>query len=192
MKLHEKIKQTRKSKGLSMVVLEDRLKKIFGEKALRYNTLYRIERGLREARASSLLQICAGLDITLQELQKDTEKETLYGVNLITKRNKIAQYMYSEKAYTQILTQEKQPFMGMRLMLEPGGKTSYEQDPAELGKFEKWVYGLKGKITCSIGKDKYYLKKDEALCFESTVPHYFENETPKKASCIIIQNPKHL
>lgn len=192
MKLHEKIRQIRKEKKLSLTELEQRLVEIFGDNALRYNTLYRIEKGLRDARISSLSQICIGLGISLKELKEGVEEEKFYLVEYIKKRDKIAQYVYSEKACAQILTREKQPFLGLRLVLEPQGKTKLEQDPAELGKFEKWVYGLKGRITCVVGQDAYIINKDEVLCFDSSLPHHFENNTPQKASCIIIQNPKHI
>jgi len=192
MKLNERIRQIRKEKGLSLTDLEKRLVEIFGNKALRYNSLYRIEKGLREARISSLSQLCIGLGISLKELKEGTEEERFSLVDYIKKSNRLAQYVYSEKAYAQILTKEKQPFLALRLILEPAGKTKPEQDPIELGKFEKWVYGLKGKVTCVIGQDKYVLNKDESLCFESNISHYFENNTSQKASCIIIQNPKHI
>ncbi len=192
MLLHEKIRQMRKEKGLSLTELEQKLVEIFGSKALRYNTLFRIEKGLRDARVSSLAQICIGLGISLKELKEGTEEEKLSLVDIIKKKDKVAQYVYSEKACAQILTKEKQPFLGMRLLLEAGGKTKLEQDPIELGRFEKWVYGLKGKITCVVGQERHLLKKDEALCFASNLPHSFENNTAQKASCIIIQNPKHI
>lgn len=193
MKLHEKIRQIRKEKGLSLTDLEDRLMEIFGKKALRYNSLYRIEKGLRDARISSLSQLCIGLGISLKELKEGTEEEEKTSIlDSIKKNDRIAQYIYSEKAYAQILTREKQPFLGLRLILEPGGKTKPEQDPIELGKFEKWVYGLKGKVSCTVGQEKVVINKNEVLMFESNLPHYFENNTAKKSSCVIIQNPKHI
>jgi len=192
MKLHDKIRQIRKEKGLSLKDLEERLVEIFGNNALRYNSLYRIEKGLRDARVSSLSQLCIGLGVSLKELKEGTEEEKFFLVEQIKKRDKTAQYVYSEKAYAQILTKEKQPFLGVRLILEAGGKTKLEQDPITLGKFEKWVYGLKGKITCVVGQDSFEVKKDEVLCFESNLPHFFENNTGQKAACIIIQNPKHI
>jgi len=192
MKLHEKIRQIRKEKGLSLIELEKRLVNIFGKKALRYNSLYRIEKGLREARVSSLSQFCIGLGISLKELIEGTEEEEFPLVDFIKKSSRVSQYVYSEKAYAQLLTKEKQPFLAQRLVLEPEGKTKIEQDPLEIGKFEKWVYGLKGKVTCVFGQNRYVLGKDDSLCFESNIPHYFENNTAQKASCIIIQNPKHM
>lgn len=192
MKLHEKIRQIRKGKGLSLIALEKRLVTIFGKKALRYNSLYRIEKGLRDGRISSLAQICIGLGVSLKELKEGTEEEKFSAAEVIKKTDRTAQYVYSEKACAQILSKEKQPFLAVRLALGPQGKTKLEQDPIELGKFEKWVYGLKGKVTCVIGQERYILGKDDSLCFESNLPHYFENNTGQKASCIIIQNPKHI
>jgi len=192
MKLNDKIRQIRKQKGISLRELVNRLTEIFGKKGLRYNTVYRIEKGLREARISSLSQICIGLEISLKDLKEGTEEENLSVVDQIKKRDKTAKYIYSSNAVSEILTKEKQPFLGVRLNLNPGGRTNLEQDPLELGKFEKWIYGLKGKITCVVGQEKIVLGKDEAICFESTIPHYFENNTTQKASCIVIQNPKHI
>jgi quercetin dioxygenase-like cupin family protein len=175
-----------------MTDFEKRLKEIFGDKALRYNTLYRIENGLRDPRIGSLSQICIGLEISLKELKEGTEEEKFSLVTHITKRDKIAKYIYSENAYAEMLSSEKHPFSATRLILAPSGKTRLEQDPIELGRFEKWVYGVKGKLTCIVGQEKIILNKDEAICFDSTVPHYFENNTTKKAACVIIQNPKHI
>ena len=192
MKLHEKIRQVRKEKGLSLTDLESRLVEIFGKKALRYNTLYRIEKGLRDARVSSLSQICISLGISLKDLKEGTEEETFSLVDVFKKRDRVAQYVYSEKAYAQILSKDKQPFLSLRLVLEAGGATRLEQDPLELGKFQKWVYGLKGVTTCVVGQETFELKKDDALCFESNLPHYFQNNTRQKSICLIIQNPKHI
>lgn len=192
MKLHEKIRQIRKGKHLSLTALEKRLREIFGGNALRYNTLYRIEKGLRQARISSLSQICIGLGVSLKELKEGTEEEGPFLVDFIKRGDAVAQYVYSETAYAQILSREKQPFLATRLILLPQGKTKLEQDPIELGHFEKWVYGVKGEIICQVGQESFVLKKDAALCFESTLPHSFENRTNQQASCIIIQNPKHL
>lgn len=193
MKLGEKIKQIRIQKGMSLREFAERLRTIFGAKAIRYNTIYRIERGLRDAkRISSLSQICIGLEITLKELKEGTEEEEFSLVDHYKKRGNPAKYIYSPNARLELLSKEKQPFLGARLILKPGGKTNPEQDPIELGRFEKWVYGLKGKITCAVGQEKIILSKDEVICFESSIPHYFENNTTQKASCIIIQNPKHI
>jgi len=192
MKLYEKIRQIRKEKNFSLTELEKRLVEIFGKKALRYNTLYRIEKGLREARASSLSQICLGLGISLKELKEGTEEERPQVATIFRRADRLSQYVYSEKARAEVVSAASQGYFALRLILEPGGTTKLEQDPSELGRFEKWVYCLKGKIAITIGANKFIISKDEALFFDSTIPHYFNNPSAKKASCIIIQNPKHI
>ncbi len=192
MKLHEKIKQIRQEKGLSLRQLQERLTVIFGTKALRYNTIYRIEKGLRDPRISSLSQICIGLEISLKDLKEGTEEEKNQLLYHISKRDKIAQYVYSQNAHASIFSKDNQSFLSLRLELAPGGKTNIEQDPIEIGRFEKWVYGLKGKITCLVGEKKVTLGKNEVVSFESTIPHCFENNTLQKAVCLIIQNPRHI
>lgn len=192
MKLHEKIRKIRKEKGISLRQLHANLIEIFGNKALRYNSLYRIEKGLRDGRISSLSQICLGLGVSLKELKEGTEEDKPRFATLIRKRDRTRQYVYSEKAQAQIVSGINQSFLAEQLNLEPGGKTKLEQDPSELGRFEKWIYCLRGKIIVYVGANKYALSKDEVLFFESTIPHYFQNSSFKKASCIIIQNPKHI
>ena len=192
MKLHEKIRIIRKEKGLSLRKLDANLVEIFGDKALRYNTLYRIEKGLGGGRPSSLSQICLGLGVSLKELKEGTEEDKPQVATLIRKRDRTKQYVYSEKAQAQIISGPNQSFSSEYLALEPGAVTKTEQDPSELGRFEKWVYGQKGKVTINIAAQKYILSKDDALFFDSTIPHSFENTTPKKAACIVIQNPKHI
>jgi len=129
---------------------------------------------------------------SLKELKEGTEEEKFSLIDLFKKGEKFAQYVYSEKAYAHILTCERQPFLVLRLFLEPGGQTKLEQDPLELGNYQKWAYGLKGKITCVVGKERFLLRKSEALCFNSNVAHSFQNNTGQKCACLIIQNPKHI
>ncbi len=192
MKLHERIRQLRKDKGLSLTGLEKRLSEIFGKKALRYNTLFRIEKGLREARPSSLSQISIGLGVSLKKLKEGTDEAERLSARKFVRRDKTAKYVYSEKAVAEILGPETQSFLAMRLQLQPNGRTKVEQDPIESGRFQKWLYCLKGEVTVTVGTERFSLRKDDAFSFESTLPHSIENKTARTASCIIIQNPKHL
>lgn len=192
MKLYEKIRKIRKEKGLSLRKLHANLVEIFGNKALRYNTLYRIEKGLRDGRISSLSQICLGLGVSLKELKAGTEEDKPQVATYIRKRDRTKQYVYSEKAQAQIISGANQSFLAEQLNLEPGAITKLEQDSSELGKFEKWIYCLRGELTVTVGANKFTLAKDEVLFFESTIPHYFQNSSDKKTSCLVIQNPKHI
>ncbi|MFC1599170.1 cupin domain-containing protein [Candidatus Omnitrophota bacterium] len=191
MKYHEKIREIRKEMGLSLLEFEGKLKSIFGEKALKYNTLARIERGETKPRMSSLTQICVGFQKTLKELKENVEEESTL-VDLIKRNKRIDRFTYNQKAHSDILTPSKRNFVCAELTILPYGKTVKEQDPIEEKKFAKWVYCLKGKIICHIGKEAHTLKKGDCLSFESTLPHYFENKTDAKSVCIVVQNPRHI
>ena len=110
--------------------------------------------------------------------------------------------------------------MAQELVLKPQGKTEMDQDPElsldaqsseqikqilrtfdlqapvledyKILKFEKYVYCLKGKIACYIGKDRYVLRKGDGISFESTLAHWFENISKAESRCLIFQNPRYL
>jgi len=191
MTLHQKITLIRKEKGLKIRGLHNKLKEIFGNKALSYRTLQRIEKGLTDGRASSLYQICLGLGITSKELREGTEEELSFA-DYIKKGKREGRYIYNPKAYAEILTGPKRRFLSLELVLKPQGKTQIEKDPEGGEKFEKWIYGLKGELTCIVKDTKFIIGKGSCISFESSLPHSFENNSPKEARCIIIQNPRHI
>lgn len=191
MEIHEKIKQIRQEKKMSREEVYTRLRDIFGDKAVKPNTIWRIESGLTSARASSLHQICIGLGVSLKELLGDIEPESKL-VDITKKDKRMDQYVYNQKAQAEILTSSLRRFLVQELSLLPGGATRTEEDPIEVGKFEKWVYCLAGKITCVVGTERHTLNKGDCLSFESNIPHYFENNFSRKAKCIIVQNPRYI
>ncbi len=191
MKLHEKITHIRKEKGLKLQDLHRRLQEIFGDRALSYRTLQRIEKGQTDGRGSSLYQICLGLGITLKELREGTE-DGFTLADLVRRSKRQGRYIYNEKSYAEILTGLGIRFIALELVLEAGGKTKIEKDPVDEGKFEKFVYVIKGKITCIIKEKRFILKRGDCLTFDSRLPHSFQNETSSQARCIVIQNPRHI
>ena len=191
MKLYNKIRAMRKAKNLTILDLHKKLMDAFGKKALAYNSLARIEQGKTKPQVNSLLQICVGLGINIRELKEDIEEESAL-VNVVKKNKRTDRYTYNEKTYAEMLTPMKRGFLCTELVINPGGKTILEQDPIGERKFEKWIYCLKGSCACHIGQEVHILKRGDCLSFESTLPHYFENNTDKNSSCIIVQNPRHI
>lgn len=190
MNLNQKISQIRKQKQLTIKELHTKIIEIFGKDALSYRTLLRIENGQTDGQGNSLHQICLGLGITLKELKEGTEKE-LGVTDHFRKNHRQGKYTYNNKAFSEILTGAKRSFLALELNIEPHGKTSIEKDP-DNKLHEKWIYVLKGKITCIIGEEKFQLNKSDSICFDSRITHCFENNTSQKASCILIQNPRHI
>lgn len=191
MELRERIKQIRQEKRMSREELYERLVDIFGDKAVKPNTIWRIESGLTSARASSLHQLCIGLGVSLKDLLGGIEPESKL-VDIVKRDKRIDQYIYNQKAQAEILTPAQRSFLVEELTLLPGGATRTEEDPIEVGKFEKWVYCLTGKLTCIVGTEKHALNKGDCLSFESNIPHYFENNSSKKSRCLIVQNPRYI
>lgn len=196
MKLHEKIKQIRLEKGLTLKELHQIMLNDFKENTVAYKTLLRIEAGDTDGRGSTLHQISTALGIPLSELRKGTEEENK-PVDFIKKNKRLGRYVFNEKAYAELLIRQNRNFMVTELVLEPAGKTGLEQDPAtppgqDNQKFEKYIYCLRGSVACYIGKDKYILKYGDGLVFGSSTPHWFENNLKSESRCLIFQNPRYL
>jgi len=186
-KLYEKIKKIREDLGLSIRDVCDRGVAIFGpEKAISYRTLQRIEKG-QLAKFSSVLKICCALGITLEELIKSTELEDRM---VIRHNERLDEYTYNDKVHASITSCPSRSFLALELTLEPNGKTPVEQSP-ENQSFEKWIYVIEGELTCVIGEEAFLLKKKDAVSFNSSIRHYFENTSSKKCVCAMVQNPKH-
>lgn len=191
MELYEKIKEIRQVKKLSRDDLYKKLNAIFGAQTIKPNTIWRIESGLTSARASSLHQICIGLGVSLRDILAGITPATTI-VDFIKKEKRLDQFVYNELARAETLSSATLPFLTQELTLLPAAVTNTEEDPIEVGKFKKWVYALSGKVTCVVGTEKHDLNKGDCLSFESTLPHHFENNSAKKARCIIVQNPRYI
>lgn len=196
MKLCEKIRLMRKEKGIKLKDLHRKILDLFGENSLTYTSLFRIERGSTKARESSLFQISTALGISPQNLKEGTERQEPKIRDLIKKKDIIGKYIYNKNAYLEMLSGSDLNFLPAKLVLLPATKTPIEQDPKEKGQFLKWIYGLQGEIILYLVSDEgikeYTIHKMDKVYFESIYPHYFENKTSKKASCLIVQNPRYI
>ena len=194
MKLHEKIRFVRKEiLKLSLKEFHEKLVNIFGEDALTYDSLMRLERGYRaDIRLTSLDQICTGFGISLKELKEGTEAEESKIVSIMKSANRNDnKYIYNEKAIADIVSPGNVKFLAIELEVIPGGKTQQEEDPLDANKFEKLVVMLQGTLLVYIGNEKHLMKRGDSLAFASNLPHHFENPSAKiKARCMVIQNPK--
>ena len=219
MKLHEKIKQIRKEKGLNLKEMHRLMLNDFKEGTVTYRTLQRIEAGDTDGKGISLHQISTALGLSLSELKKGTEEEN-QPVDLVKRNKRLGRYVFNERVYADLLIRQNRNFMAVELVLKSQGKTQLEQDPDlliekdkvaeirellkgmnlempaledyKLLKFEKYIYCLKGVITCYIGNNKYILNKGDGMSFESSLPHWFENSAKNESRCLIFQNPRYL
>ncbi len=195
MKLHEKIRSTRKNvTKLSLKEFHKRLVEIFGDRALTYYSLCRVEKGRRDSiRLRSLYQISTGLGVSLKDLTEGTDKEESKIVSIMHRKDRSNnEYIYNGKAIAEILSSRSIRFLAMELVLRPSGTTREEQDPREENnRFEKLVIMLQGEMHVYVGGENHLIKKGDSLSFASSLPHHFENRSQHlKARCIIVQNPR--
>lgn len=194
MKLSEKIRYLRKtSLRLSLKDFHEKLVDIFGDRALTYYSLCRLEKGRRDTiRLRSLYQISTGLGISLKELIDGTDKQVSKIVTIMRRKDRANnEYIYNAKAIAEILSPRSMKFLAMELVLRPGGKTREEQDPQDSNSFEKLIIMLQGEMLVFVGGEKHLLHKGDSLSFLSSLIHHFENPSHSlKSRCIIIQNPK--
>ena len=195
MKIGDNILRIRKEKNLKRSALVKRLCFIYGNNAIDYRTIERIERGdMAKGRLSSLLQIADALGISVTDFYKGTEYEDKAGTEekleeaYITRANaRGGIFNYSKNASIEIVSPDKSPYIVFLLILEPNGLTKLEQDP--LGTI-KFLFITKGEIKVSVGNIERTLYKGDSIQINSHKPHYFENKSKKEASAILYQNPK--
>ncbi|MBF0504406.1 MAG: helix-turn-helix transcriptional regulator [Candidatus Omnitrophica bacterium] len=186
MKVHEKIKLIREDLKLSLHDVYERGVIIFGDKALSYRTLHRIEGG-QISKFSSILKICCALGVPLENLIKDTQLE---GRLVIRNNERIDEYTYNDKVLSSVISSPNRSFLCLEMSLEPKGKTAWEHSPLG-GKYEKWIYIIKGTLTCFLGEEKFVLDRADSISFDSSTPHCFENAAAKPCLAIVIVNPKY-
>lgn len=193
MEIYEAVTQIRKEKKLRIIDVHNKIKAIFGDKALSYRTLLRIENGDTKGWEASLYQICLALGITLQELKEKTthHKKTSSNITYIKRNSPKEKYIYNGNTYAEIFTEKNNILSASELILESKGKTHSERMPLQGNeKYEKLVYVSSGKLICIINNEKFKLNNGDCIIFDSSLPHHFENNTSHKARCFIVQNKK--
>ena len=196
MKIGENVLRIRKEKGLRRSALVKRLRFIYGDNAIDYRTIERIERGdMAKGRLSSLLQIADALDVKVEDLYKGTEYEDREIVEekleeaYITRAKAAGGYFnYSKNASIEIVSPEKSPYIMFLLRLGQGGQTKLEQDPEGT---IKYLYIFKGQIKVIVGNIERTLYKGDSIEINSFKPHYFQNTSKQKAMGLLYQNPKN-
>ena len=192
MKIHEKIRFLRKISKISLIELHRKIGDIFGDKALTYDSLSRVERGQRKTlRLNTLYQISTALEISLKDLKEGTgEAESRVASIMRRKDRQEKKFVYNEGAYALVMSPKDLDFLVMELVMTSKAKTQVEQDPIADVVYRKLVIVNQGTVIIHIGEEAVTLKKGDSLSFKSSLPHYFENPLGVRARCTIVQNPK--
>jgi transcriptional regulator with XRE-family HTH domain len=184
MELGKKIRALRKERRLS---LDD----LASKSGLGKATLSRIENDIHSGTLKTHMKICEALGISLKDLYTETEEkpEEVVAVNPTTPEADV--FTYDEKATSVILTQgvAKKNMLPQLLVVEPGGKTATEENPAGT---EKFIFCLEGSVELIVAEKTYRLKKDDALYFKSSFSHHLKNNGTKTAKVLSITSPTAL
>ncbi len=196
MRIGENILKIRKEKGLKRSELVKKLSFIYGNNAVEYRTIERLERGdIVRGHLSTLLQIADCLDVELDKLVKGPDEvdklkqeELKEEVCLTRSNSRGGIFRYNDKASLEIISPQESSYIVFLLSLEPKGKTKLEQDPQGTVKF---LLVMEGEIKAVVGNLERVLSKGDSLQINSHKPHYFENKSKKKSLALLYQNPKH-
>jgi len=198
MKLHEKIRIIRKESGLSLKELHRRIIYHYGNDALGYWTLSRIELGKHKtSHISSLEQIATGLNVTVSELYEGVDRDQPESSPFIRKTQRRGGFTFNDKAKFEIVSPSNLDFWMLEFKFLPGGKTLVKRSTAINDSLE-FVYVVQGEIICHINNDDsdtfktHTLKKGDTLTFDNRKPSYFENISNKKTTLLVYQNPKKI
>lgn len=192
MRLGDKIRYIRKNdKKMKVKDLHEKLTYIFGNNAISYRSLIRIEKNQRKARLKSIHQVACGLDMDVKDLLSGTEREEpeekAILADIIRKKFRPGKFTYSDKAHIEIVSSKDASFMCTELVLMPGGSTKIEEDTEGA---ETLLIVTKGRITANIYNEIHTLGVGDSLYFKSHLPHHFENRDSKLAKGLVVQNPK--
>jgi quercetin dioxygenase-like cupin family protein len=196
MKIGENILKIREEKNLKRSALVNRLRFIYGDNAIDYRTIERIERGdMAKGRLSSLLQLADALGVNVTDFYKGTEFEDKTGseekleeayVTRADARGGI--FNYSKNASIEIVSPDKSSYVMFLLVLEPDGRTKLEQDPVGTVKF---LFVTKGELKVNVGNIERTLYKGDSIQINSNKPHYFANTSKKRSTVLLYQSPKN-
>jgi len=196
MKIGENVLKIRKEKGFKRSDIVKKLTFIYGDNAINYRTIERIERGdIAKGRLSSLLQLADALDVNVIEFYRGTkyedktkDEEKLEEAYITRVSDRGGSFNYSKEASIEIISPEQSPYIMFLLRLDPKGQTKLEQDPQGTIKF---LFVLNGQIRVTVGNIERDIFKGDSIQVNSFKPHYFANLSRKKATAILYQNPKN-
>ncbi len=188
MQMHEALQKLRTKKGVKIVDLHNTIKKMFGENALCYRTLLRILYGQTTARDTTIHQICIALGVTPAELKEMTAEGHYMDTVYLKRSRRKKRYVYNQKAFADVLSGPERKFSIIELTLTTKGVTKVEKRADKKETIETWVYGVRSVVTCTVEDKEYRLKKGDCIAFDGNLEHSFENKTPRKAQCLILQS----
>jgi len=186
-KVGQKVKAIRLSQNLKVEEVYEKGMRHVGKNFISPATMYRIESG-EIAKLSSLEQYLWVLESEIQDVIEDTELDEIL---ILTKTERLGGY-YGDKFFASIVNNPTHQFLAQEVILEPSGKTSTDYASKEKGPSHKLIYIVQGELNCILGEQAHILKRRSVLSFDSTIPHYFINQTAHECIFLMVESPGRL
>jgi len=180
MYIGKKLKELRKSKGISLTELAE-------TSGVQIATLSRIEHMKMTGTIESHMSIAKALEVDITQLYTDIVKKE-DKVDVQTSKSETDVFVHSDKSSYEILTPKilSKKMMPILLKIEPEGKTNKEKNPIGT---EKFVFVLEGRIDLSIDGTAYSLTKGNTLYFDASSEYCFTNKGKSTAKILCVSTP---
>lgn len=190
----EHLRARRHELGLSLRDLADRL-------GVSPSLISQIERGRANPSVSTLYQLVAELDVSLDELLFEDRTDradrrapdapaTGGPVQRATERHRIR--LASGVIWERLTTLSEPGIEFLYVIYEVGGASSPE-DAFQRHNGHEWGYVLSGTLQVTVGFRQYLLEAGDSLSLESTTPHRLANvgDTPVHAIWFVLGRDAH-
>ena len=158
------IRAQRASKGMT-------LREVAARAGISVGMVSQLERGLTSPSLKILREICAVIELPMSRLFQASEEPADEIVVRATQRSRLA--LGDKGMRKELLTRRHgSGLQAMLVTIEPGGGSGedpYSHDGEEVG------HVMSGQLSISIGTRHYLLNEGDTFCFESTLPHKFDN-----------------
>jgi transcriptional regulator with XRE-family HTH domain len=185
----EQLRARRHERGLSLRELADRL-------GVSPSLISQIERGRANPSVSTLYQIVAELDISLDELlfndRRAVEPTPASAAPVLRGRERKRIRLASGVIWERLTTVSEPGVEFLYVMYEVGGASSPE-DAYQRHSGHEWGYVLSGTLQVTVGFRQYLLEPGDSLSLESSTPHRLANvgDTPVHAIWFVLGRDPH-
>ncbi len=178
MYIGSKVRALRKRLGMTLVELSEK-------SAVQLATLSRLEHHRMVGTLQCHLQIAKALGVEVTELYSEIIPENR---TVSIKKDSADVFMDNKKASYELLANQvsNKKMMPTLLKIDPGGKTTQEQQSAGS---EKFIFVMEGKLDVNISGKNYSLSKGNSLYFKASMPHHFINPGKSAARMLCVLTP---
>jgi transcriptional regulator with XRE-family HTH domain len=189
----EHLRARRHERGLSLRELADRL-------GVSPSLISQIERGRANPSVSTLYQIVAELDVSLDELlfndrrgQEVQERLPPDQAGPIQRRDRRKRIRLASGVIWERLTTTSEPGVEFLYVVYEVGGASSPESAYQRHSGHEWGYVLSGTLQVTVGFREYLLEPGDSLSLESSTPHRLANagDTPVHAIWFVLGRDPH-